>query len=110
MGMSMLLLPFAHDVLSVGLVSVLMSVGNGIGAGVMLTIGADVAPSERRLRFLGLWRVMSDSGGALGPLVVSTVASTVALAAGIVTVGGIGLISGLMLYRWIPKYLSPVFR
>ena len=70
-----------------------MSFGNGIGSGIVMTLGADVAPPDNRRRFLSMWRLMSDTGNALGPVVVSVVAGLWTLAAGIVAVGGVGILA-----------------
>ena len=70
-----------------------MGFGNGIGSGIMLTLGADTAPSLGRVKFLGLWRVLSDSGAAAGPVLVSVLATLWTLAAGIVGVGFVGLLA-----------------
>ena len=61
----------------------LMGFGNGIGSGILMTLGADVAPPETRSQFLGVWRLCADSGSAGGPLVVSAAAALGSLAAGI---------------------------
>ena len=81
-----------------------MSVGNGIGSGIMMTLGADVAPAEGRLPFLSVWRVMSDAGNAAGPVVVSVVATLSSLAAGIVTIGALGPLASVGLTWWVPRY------
>ena len=44
-----------------------MGLGNGISAGVVMTLGADVAPAESRTQFLGGWRLCADLGNAGGP-------------------------------------------
>src|SRR5262249_24516472 len=49
--------------------------GNGVGAGIVMTLAADAAPIEGRIGFLSVWRTMSDTGGAAGPLLVSIVAT-----------------------------------
>lgn len=38
---------------------------------IMMTLGADAAPTADRIKFLSIWRAMSDSGNACGPVVVS---------------------------------------
>jgi hypothetical protein len=81
-----------------------MSVGNGIGSGIMMTLGADVAPAEGMLPFLSVWRVMSDAGNAAGPVVVSVVAALSSLAAGIVTIGALGPLASIGLTWWLPRY------
>ncbi|MDR2799375.1 MAG: MFS transporter [Bifidobacteriaceae bacterium] len=64
-------LPFTHDFASICVCSIVIGIGNGFGTGIIMTLAADVAPAEYRANFLGLWRIFSDSGNALGPLLVS---------------------------------------
>lgn len=104
LGGAMMLLPLTSGVLTLTLVAVLMSIGNGIGSGIMMTIGADVAPADERVRFLGVWRVFSDSGNAIGPVLVSAVATVASLAAGIVVVGTTGLLAAAAFTRWLPTH------
>ena len=51
----------------------LMGLGNGISAGIVLTLGADLAPAGERAQFLGGWRLCADLGNTLGPFVISAV-------------------------------------
>jgi len=104
LGGSMMALPLTRDVAWFVLVAVLMSAGNGLGSGLVLTLGADVAPYRGRLRFLSMWRVMGDSGNALGPIVVSAVAALYSLASGIIVVGVFGPLSALGLLVYSPRY------
>ena len=48
-----------------------LGVGNGLSSGILLTLGADVAPKQRAGAFLGSWRTLTDAGGAIAPLAVS---------------------------------------
>jgi MFS family permease len=104
MGVSMMALPLTTEVRWLTVVAVLMSVGNGIGSGIMMTLGADAAPQDGRIRFFGIWRVLADSGNAAGPVVVSVLATVATLAAGIVSVGAIGLLTAVAMARWVPRY------
>src|SRR3954447_6140525 len=104
LGLAMIALPLTGEVVGLTAVAMVMSFGNGIGSGIVMTIGADVAPPDNRLRFLSVWRVMSDTGNALGPVVVSVVAGFATLAAGIAAVGAVGLLAALVLTRWVPRY------
>jgi MFS family permease len=104
LGGGMMCLPLSTGVLSLTLVAVVMSIGNGVGSGIMMTLGADAAPAEERVRFLGLWRVFSDSGNAVGPVLVSVMATLWTLAAAIVVVGSTGLLAAAALARWAPRY------
>jgi MFS family permease len=104
MGVSMMLLPLTSTVLTLTVVAVAMSVGNGIGSGIMMTLGADAAPGPGRVPFLGLWRLVGDAGNAVGPVVVSAVAAVFSLAAGIASVGFVGVLAAAGLLRWTPRY------
>jgi MFS family permease len=103
-GGGMMCLPLSTGVLSLTLVAVVMGIGNGVGSGIMMTLGADAAPVAERVRFLGLWRFVSDSGNASGPVVVSAVATVWSLAAAIVTLGATGLLAAAALARWTSRY------
>lgn len=104
LGVAMMLLPLTSGEVLLAGVAIVMSFGNGIGSGIMMTIGADVAPTDNRTRFLSIWRVMSDSGNAAGPVVVSIVATVWTLAAGITVIGSAGLLAAAGLAAWTPRY------
>jgi MFS family permease len=104
LGTTMVLLPLTGSALGLTVVAMVMSLGNGIGSGIMQTLGADTSPAEGRARFLAVWRLLSDSGNATGPLVVSVVAVVAGLAGGIVAVGCTGLLAAVALGRWVPRY------
>jgi MFS family permease len=104
LGGAMMVLPLTHGSVSLTLVAMVMSLGNGIGSGIMMTIGADVAPVDGRIRFLSIWRVESDFGNAVGPVVVAAVATVWTLAAGIVVIGSVGWLAAAALSAWVPKY------
>jgi MFS family permease len=110
LGGTMALLPLTHGLVTLTVVAMAMSFGNGIGAGIMMTLGADTAPVAGRLRFLGIWRFLGDSGNAAGPLLVSAIASVASLAAGIVAVGSLGLAASVGLFVLVPRYSPFAFR
>ncbi|HEY0214946.1 MAG TPA: MFS transporter [Cellulomonas sp.] len=104
LGTSIAVLPLTTSVTGLAAVAMVMGLGNGIGSGILMTLGADVAPERGRSQFLGIWRVFQDSGAAAGPLLLSAVAAAVGLAAGITTVGGAGLLAAVALARWVPRW------
>ncbi|WP_459184254.1 MFS transporter [Streptomyces sp.] len=104
LGLTQALLPLTHGLVSLTVVAMLMGFGNGIGSGILMTLGADVAPPETRSQFLGVWRLCADSGSAGGPLVVSAAAGMGSLASGIVLMGGVGVLAAAALLRWVPRY------
>lgn len=106
LGGAMMMLPLTGTAVTLTIVAMTIGLGNGIGSGIMMTLGADAAPLAGRVRFLGIWRVFGDSGNAAGPVVVSVVAAASNLAGGIVAVGAMGLIAAASLARWVPRYTA----
>lgn len=104
MGAAMVALPFTDSVASMSVVAALMGLGNGMSSGILMTLGADVSPASGRAQFLGAWRVLQDSGGALGPLVVSAGAALGSLAAGVWVTGLLGAGAAAALLRWVPRW------
>ncbi len=81
--------------------AVLIALGNGMGAGIVMTLGIDIAPDEDRTRHLARWNAMVGVGRLAGPGVVTAVTAFSTLAmAGFVT----GLIS-LGLVPWLLRVL-----
>ncbi|MFT4127857.1 MAG: MFS transporter [Gordonia sp. (in: high G+C Gram-positive bacteria)] len=103
MGVSFLLMPLTHGFGTLVLVALLMGFSNGIGSGIVMTLGADVSPSVGRPTFLGLWRELADAGSGIGPVILSAVTGFATLGAGIVVSGLIGFAAAAALYRWIPR-------
>jgi len=104
MAAGLALLPFAHTVAAVTVVAALLGVGNGMGSGIVMTLGADVAPADVRPTFLSVWRLFQDTGEALGPLVLSAGAALGSLAAGVWATSLLGAGSAAALARWVPRY------
>jgi MFS family permease len=75
LGLGTLAIPFTHGPVTLAIIAVVMSFGNGIGSGIMMTLGADVAPSDDRNSFLAIFRLISDLGGSFGPFVPSVIAA-----------------------------------
>jgi len=84
---------------------VLFGVANGITSGVILTLGADLAPKANPAPFLGAYRTIADAGAAAAPLVVAAVTSIVSIAAASATMGVVGLIGAGLLARFVPRYV-----
>jgi MFS family permease len=57
LGFAHLLLPLTHSTATLTAVALLMGVGNGLGAGVIMTLGADASPPVGRAQFLGAFRL-----------------------------------------------------
>ncbi len=98
------LLPVTGTLAAVALVAMLLGFGNGIGSGIIMTLGADVAPASYRSQFLGVWRLLGDSGNAAGPLILSAGAALGSLAAGVWVVAAISGSAAGALSRWAPRW------
>jgi MFS family permease len=103
-----LLLAFTHDSPAnlqwfIG-VALLFGVANGIGSGILMTLGADLADPRHPAPFLGAWRFTNDVGGAVAPLAVAgiTAVASLALASGVM--GVLGLVGAVMLRVYVPRY------
>ena len=98
-----LLLPLAGTKGGLLAVAVAMAVGNGLGAGIVMTLGADAAPERDRAQFLGAWRLMGEVGHAAGTLGLSAVTALVSLPAAAMALGGSGLVGLVWARRWISR-------
>jgi MFS family permease len=103
MGAALMLTPLTHDFVSLLIVSLVIGFGNGIGSGMIMTLGADYAPVAGRAHFFGLWRLMADIGSTGGPALLSAVTALVSLAAGIGCIGALGFAAAWVLWTWIPR-------
>ncbi|MEC7837520.1 MAG: MFS transporter [Chloroflexota bacterium] len=82
--------------------AVLSGVGNGISSGLVLTIGSDLSPPDNRGGFLGIWRFISDGGGAAGPTVMGIIANSYSLATASFSSGLIAIF-GIIFMRFFVK-------
>lgn len=109
MGAGFLALSFTHDldaaVLWFGMFAAVLGVGNGLSSGILLTLGADVAPKRDPAAFLGSWRTLSDAGGAAAPLLVSAITAAASLPVAAGAMGVIGLVGATGFLRWIPAFV-----
>lgn len=104
MGLALAVLPLTGTVVAMSVVAGLLGLGNGLGSGIIMTVGADVAPPDGRSSFLGVWRLFQDTGDAAGPLIIAAGAALGSLAGGIWVTATIGLLSSAALSRWVPRY------
>lgn len=109
MGAGFIALAFTHDstqnAMWFAMFAAVLGVGNGLSSGILLTLGADVAPKADPAPFLGSWRTLTDAGGAVSPLLVSGIAalSTLSIATG--AMGVIGLLGAVAFVRWVPRFI-----
>ncbi|MGP9501460.1 MFS transporter [Specibacter sp. AOP5-B1-6] len=109
MGVSLLLMPLTTGAVSLLLVALLIGFGNGIGSGLIMTLGADYAPRHGRAQFLGMWRFISDIGGSSGPAILAGLTAVVSLSFGIAATGLLGLAAAAVLGYSVPRH-KPIER
>ncbi|MFJ4225495.1 MFS transporter [Microbacterium sp. NPDC089695] len=109
MGAAFVAMSFTHDgdaaVLWFGMFAAMLGVGNGLSSGILLTLGADVAPRRDPAAFLGSWRTLTDAGGAIAPLLVSAITAVASLPIAAAVIGVIGLVGAGGFLRWIPRFV-----
>ena len=99
-GSGFLLLPLTDGWWGVlGAVAV-MAVGNGLGAGINMTIGADLSPAQGRGRFLGVWALFSSVGMLAGPSLVSLLLVVASTPVAVLSVGGLALAGAAWMAAW----------
>jgi MFS family permease len=109
LGIGHLVLAFSHDlpnnVVWFITVAMFLSVANGIGSGILMTLGADLADKRNPAPFLGAWRFTGDVGNAAAPLIVSllTAVASIAIASGVM--GVLGLVGAGILLKYVPRYV-----
>lgn len=88
-------------------IAMFLSVANGIGAGILMTLGADLADPRHPAPFLGAWRFTNDAGGATAPLLVAGLTALVSLPFAAGALGVLGLAGAVVLRVFVPRYSAP---
>jgi hypothetical protein len=104
LGLGMALLPLTTSLVAVTAVATVLGFGNGIGSGLIMTLGADASPADGRSQFLGGWRLMADVGRAAGPLGLSAASAVLALGASAVALGALAVVGAGWLALWVPRH------
>jgi len=114
LGLGHLALAFTHDLPSnvVWFISIamFMSLANGVGSGILMTLGADLADKSNPAPFLGAWRFTGDLGNAGGPLLVAALAGAASIAVAAGVMGVLGLVGAGILLRYVPRFSPHVRR
>jgi MFS family permease len=94
------LIPTTGGFLGLLMVSLIAGIGNGLGSGIVMTLGADLSPRNSTGEFLGIWHLMGDIGAASGPLLIGAVAQVLGLFAAPIVVALFGLLGAwVMVFR-----------
>jgi MFS family permease len=103
MGTALLLMPFTTGPWTLLVAAMAIGFGNGIGSGLIMTLGADHSPPGGRARFLGVWRLMADLGSTCGPALLSFLVGALSLGAAVAMTGLLALGGAGVLGYWIPR-------
>lgn len=104
-ALGMACIPLAGSFAGLLAASAVICLGNGLGSGSMMTLGADLAPPEARGEFLGVWLLIGDAGTSGGPLIIGRVADMVTLPAAALIIAAAGLLSGAIFTFLVPETL-----
>lgn len=107
LGLAFMLIPTTTSWFALVLVSLLMGFGNGIGSGLVMTLGADASPDHGRTEFIGIWRLLADVGNSAGPFFLSGMTAAVSLGAGIALTGVCGLVAAALFWAFLPHRNAP---
>lgn len=104
MGVALALVPATSTAVELGVVGLVLGLGNGLTSGILMTIGSDAAPQEGQAQFLAAWRLQGDLGSAASPLILAAGPPLGSLAVAVwVTAGAAALAIGAQV-RWLPRY------
>ncbi|WP_280252851.1 MFS transporter [Nocardia abscessus] len=103
-------LPFTSSVLGLGCAAVLLGLANGVSNGLIMTVGADVAPDGQRAEFLGAWRLTHDIGMFAGPVAVGAISALTVLGGAAVALALTAAAGAYAMHRWFPGVVQPMRR
>ena len=106
LGLTMLALPLTSDAWGILWIGLAMSVANGLGSGLIMVIGADLAPADARGEFLAAFRLMIDGSTSMTAPILSLAAVTVGLGFGFVFFGVISVAGAWLMWKHIPTFIE----
>lgn len=107
MGVALALMPLTGGPWTLLLVAMVLGFGNGIGSGIVMTLGADHSPAVGRPQFLGFWRLIADAGVMTGPVLLSAVTAVATLGTGVVAVAVVSFAGAGLFAYFIPRTAPP---
>ncbi len=100
------LIPFTGSFSTLLLAAIVIGLGNGLGSGSMMTLGADLAPRESMGEFLSVWRLIGDGGHMGSPLIVGGIADLLGLSAATFVISCTGLLAAATFALLVPETLK----
>ena len=106
MSLSFFLLPAAGSFTLLLIIGLVHGFGNGLGSGIVMTMGADLSPKRRTAEFLGLWFLFSSIGRLIGPVIIGYLSEFLTLGAASLAAGGIGAAGGAFMLFFVADTLK----
>lgn len=106
-AVGMVTIPLADGFLGLAAAVALIGIGNGLSSGTMMTVAADLAPSDAIGEFIGVWRLIGDGGSMGGPVVVGALADVLTLPAATVAIAAVGVGAALTFAYGVPETRRP---
>jgi MFS family permease len=83
--------------------TLLIGLGNGLGSGIVMTLGVDVSPVHGRTTYLAWWNTMLGAGRLAAPLMVTGITLFAPVAMAGAATGAVCVAGGLWLARVLPR-------
>lgn len=95
------------DLTTFAIFAALTALVNALSSGINMVLGADLAPKDARSEFLAGFRLLTTSGNAFSPYVLSGVTLIFGLGPAMAVMGGISFYGAFMFWKFLPKYGKP---
>lgn len=105
LSLGLLGIPFSYDFITMTAAAMVAGVGNGLGSGINMTMGSDFAPENQRGEFLGVWRLLSDTGSLLGPMAVGATATALTLSGAFYLAAAVGSLGVVTVWLFVKETL-----
>ncbi len=105
-GVAMAMIPFTTNYTQFVIAGLVIGFGNGLGSGTMMTLGADLAPEDSMGEFLGVWRLIGDTGQTSAPIVAGSIADLLGLSPATFVMGMAGIAAATIFAVFVPETLD----
>jgi MFS family permease len=104
MALSFFAMCLVHDATGFLIIALALSLSNALGSGLVMVIGADLAPKDARNEFLAFFRLMNDSGQAATAPAISLLTVIFGLPLAMAGMGVIALTGAVGMWRHISRF------
>jgi MFS family permease len=106
LSLGLTVMPWSDSFITLAAAAMLAGLGNGLGSGINMTLGADFAPPRERGEFLGVWRLMGDVGSFTGPVFMGYIANAFMLASAFTVTASFGFIGAAIMLFLVKETLQ----